>query len=212
MIELSLVLRIRQRYSTRLSRFVYCYFIREPPHRFQRSISWKRILFRLVKKWYHRCLSICLLLLFHTRGSSQVPEKRNQLFGTTDNLLTHFEWANADEEVFMCLWKEVSVIVARRVLFKRNIMRPIFWRWITSKIYFFLSSAYVKWNWLQTVLTESSCCHELLNSVNDSGVEKLNHFCPWFYVRSPQSAFKLSPTDWRFAFPFKFGFQKLIII
>ena len=138
--------------------------------------------------------------------------KKNQLFGTTDNLLTHFEWANADEEVFMCLWKEVSVIVARRVLFKRNIMPLIFWRWITSKIYFFLSSAYVKWNWLQTVLTESSCCHELLNSVNDSGVEKLNHFCPWFYVRSPQSAFKLSPTDWRFAFPFKFGFQKLIII
>ena len=138
--------------------------------------------------------------------------KKNQLFGTTDNLLTHFEWANADEEVFMCLWKEVSVIVARRVLFKRNIMPPIFWRWITSKIYFFLSSAYVKWNWLQTVLTESSCCHELLNSVNDSGVEKLNHFCPCFYVTSPQSAFKLSPTDWRFAFPFKFGFQKLIII
>ena len=165
--------------------------------------------FSPMKKWYHRCLSICLLLLFHTRGSSQAPEKRNQPFGTTDNLLPHFEWANADEEVFMCLWKEVSVIVARRVLFKRNIMRPIFWRWITSKISFFISSAYVKWNWLQTVLTESPCCHELLN---DSGVEKLNHFCPWFYVRSPQSAFKLSPTDWRFAFPFKFGFQKLIII
>ena len=27
----------------------YCYFIREAPHRFQRSISWKRILFRLWK-------------------------------------------------------------------------------------------------------------------------------------------------------------------
>ena len=93
----------------------YCYFIREAPHRFQRSISWKRILFRLMKKWYHRCLSICLLLLFHTRGSSQAPEKVNQPFGTTDNLLTHFEWAKADEEVFMCLWKEVSVIVARLV-------------------------------------------------------------------------------------------------
>ena len=149
---------------------------------------------------------------FIQEARHRLRKKRNQLFGTTDILLTHFEWANADEEVFMCLWKEVSVIVARRVLFKRNIMRPIFWRWITSKIYFFLSSAYVKWNWLQTVLTESSCCHELLNSVNDSGVEKLNHFCPWFYVRGPQSAFKLSPTDWRFAFPFKFGFQKLIII
>ena len=90
-------------------------FLLEQVHRFQRSISWKRILFRLVKKWYHRCLSICLLLLFHTRGSSQVPEKRNQLFGTIDNLLTHFEWENTDEEV--------SVIVGRRVLFKRNIMR-----------------------------------------------------------------------------------------
>ena len=158
-------------------------FLLEQVHRFQRSISWKRILFRLVKKWYHRCLSICLLLLFHTRGSSQVPEKRNQLFGTIDNLLTHFEWANTDEEVFMCLWKKVSVIVARRVLFKRNIMHPIFWRRITSKIYFFLSSAYVKWNWLQTVLTESSCCHELLNSV------KLNHFCPYSFIRLSTSLF-----------------------
>ena len=83
----------------------------------------KRIVFRFVKKWYHRCLSICLLLLFHTRGSSRVSEKRNQLFGTTDNLLTHFEWANANEEVFMCLLKEVSVIVARRMLFKRNTFR-----------------------------------------------------------------------------------------
>ena len=76
-----------------------------------------------MKKWYHRCLSICLLLLFHTRGSSRVSEKRNQLFGTTDNLQTHFEWANANEEVFMCLLKEVSVIVARRMLFKRNTFR-----------------------------------------------------------------------------------------
>ena len=83
----------------------------------------KRIVFRFVKKWYHRCLSICLLLLFHTRGSSRVSEKRNQLFGTTDNLLTHFEWANANEEVFMCLLKEVSVIVARRMLCKRNTFR-----------------------------------------------------------------------------------------
>ena len=73
------------------------------------------------KKWYHRCLSICLLLLFHTRGSSQVPEKRNQILGTTDNLFTHFEWANADEEVFMCLLKEILVIVARCMLFRRNI-------------------------------------------------------------------------------------------
>ena len=47
--------------------------------------------------------------------------KRNQLFGTTNNLLTYFEWANADEDVFMCLLKEVSVIVARRMLSKRNI-------------------------------------------------------------------------------------------
>ena len=46
--------------------------------------------------------------------------KRNQLFGTTNNWLTYFEWANADEEVFMCLLKEVSVIVARRMLSKRN--------------------------------------------------------------------------------------------
>ena len=83
----------------------------------------KGLFFRFVKKWYHRCLSICLLLLFHTRGSSRVSEKRNQLFGTTYNLLTHFEWANANEEVFMCLLKEVSVIVARRMLFKRNTFR-----------------------------------------------------------------------------------------
>ena len=47
--------------------------------------------------------------------------KRNQLFGTTNNLLTYFEWANADEEVSMCLLKEVSVIVARRMQSKRNI-------------------------------------------------------------------------------------------
>ena len=32
----------------------------------------KGLFFRLVKKWYHSCLSVCLLLLFHTRGSSQV--------------------------------------------------------------------------------------------------------------------------------------------
>ena len=62
-----------------------------------------------------------LLLLFHKRGSSRVPEKKNQILGTTDNLLTHFEWANADEEVFMCLLKEISVIVARCMLFRRNI-------------------------------------------------------------------------------------------
>ena len=49
--------------------------------------------------------------------------KRNQLFGKTDNLLTHFEWANADEKILMCLLKEVSVIVARRMLFKRNTFR-----------------------------------------------------------------------------------------
>ena len=76
-----------------------------------------------LKKRCHRCLSICLLLLFNRRGSSQVPEKRNQILGTTDNLLTHFEWANADEEVFMCLLKEISVIVARCMLFRRNISR-----------------------------------------------------------------------------------------
>ena len=35
-----------------------------------------------MKKLYHRCLSICLLLLFYKRGSSRVSEKRNQLFGT----------------------------------------------------------------------------------------------------------------------------------
>ena len=131
-----------------------------------------------LKKWCHRCLSICLLLLFHRRGSSQVPEKRNQILGTTDNLLTHFEWANADEEVFMCLLKEISVIVARCMLFRRNISccqlpqykeketnteqcrqqsslagehrakhlkncyEPHLCRWITSKIYFFLSSVH----------------------------------------------------------------------
>ena len=49
--------------------------------------------------------------------------KKNQLFGTTDNLLSHFEWANADKKVFMCLLKEISVIVARRMLFKRNTFR-----------------------------------------------------------------------------------------
>ena len=131
-----------------------------------------------LKKRCHRCLSICLLLLFNRRGSSQVPEKRNQILGTTDNLLTHFEWANADEEVFMCLLKEISVIVARCMLFRRNISRcqlpqykeketnteqcrqqsslagehrakhlkncyePHLCRWITSKIYFFLSSVH----------------------------------------------------------------------
>ena len=76
-----------------------------------------------MKKRYHRCLSICLLLLFHTKGLSEVPEKKNQLFGKTDNLLTHFEWANADEKILMCLLKEFSVIVARRMLFKRNTFR-----------------------------------------------------------------------------------------
>ena len=49
--------------------------------------------------------------------------KKNQLFGTTDNLLSHFEWANADKKVFMCLLKGISVIVARRMLFKRNTFR-----------------------------------------------------------------------------------------
>ena len=49
--------------------------------------------------------------------------KKNQLFGKTDNLLTHFEWANADEKILMFLLKEVSVIVARRMLFKRNTFR-----------------------------------------------------------------------------------------
>ena len=49
--------------------------------------------------------------------------KKNQLFGTTDFLVSHFEWANADKKVFMCLLKEVSVIVARRMLFKRNTFR-----------------------------------------------------------------------------------------
>ena len=80
--------------------------------------------------------------------------------------------------VLMCLLREVLVIDAQLVLFKRNIsrcqlpqykkketnieqcrrqrslavdtdqniwrtaMHPIFWRWITSKIYFFLSSAH----------------------------------------------------------------------
>ena len=53
------------------------------------------------------------------RGSG----KKNQLFGKTDNLLTHFEWANADEKILMCLLKEFSVIVARRMLFKRNTFR-----------------------------------------------------------------------------------------
>ena len=53
-----------------------------------------------------------------------VPRKlscKRQQLGTTNNLLTYFEWANADEDVFMCLLKEVSVIVARRMLSKRSI-------------------------------------------------------------------------------------------
>ena len=36
----------------------------------------KWLFFALWKKWYYRCLSICLLLLFHIRGTSQVPEKK----------------------------------------------------------------------------------------------------------------------------------------
>ena len=36
------------------------------------TLKKKGLFFRLVKKWYHSCLSVCLLLLFHTRGSSQV--------------------------------------------------------------------------------------------------------------------------------------------
>ena len=72
------------------------------------------------KKWYHKCLSICPYCYFIQEACHRFRKEKNQLFGTTDNLLTHFEWANADEKVFMCLLKEVSVIVARRMLFKRN--------------------------------------------------------------------------------------------
>ena len=36
----------------------------------------KKDCFSLCEKRYHRCLSICLLLLFHTKGLSQVPEKK----------------------------------------------------------------------------------------------------------------------------------------
>ena len=103
--------------------FIAISSVRHPTGSNGRSAKKKRIIFRLVEKRYHRCHSVCLLQLFHTRGSSEAQEKRNQLFGTAHNLLTHFEWANADEEVFMCLLKEVSVIVARRVLFKRIIFR-----------------------------------------------------------------------------------------
>ena len=49
---------------------------------------------------------------FIQEASHSFRKKRNQLFGTTDNLLTYFEWADADEEVVMCLLKKVSVIVA----------------------------------------------------------------------------------------------------
>ena len=103
--------------------FIAISSVRHPTGSNGRSAKKRRIIFRLVEKRYHRCHSVCLLQLFHTRGSSEAQEKRNQLFGTAHNLLTHFEWANADEEVFMCLLKEVSVIVARRVLFKRIIFR-----------------------------------------------------------------------------------------
>ena len=103
--------------------------------------------------------------------------------------------------------KEINFLaqqtICLRALNEQTLMR---------KSYVFMEGSFSHRRSACAVPTESSCCHELLNSVNDSGVEKLNHFCPWFYVRSPQSAFKLSPTDWRFAFPFKFGFQKLIII
>ena len=115
-----------------------------------------------MKKRFHRCLSICLLLLFHTRGLS----------------VGYALWMSKRWRVLMCLLREVLVIDAQLVLFKRNIsrcqlpqykkketnteqcrrqrslavdtdeniwrtaMHPIFWRWITSKIYFFLSSAH----------------------------------------------------------------------
>ena len=38
--------------------------------------------------------------------------KRNQLFGITGNLLMHFEWADTDEEVVMCLLKFQSLSLA----------------------------------------------------------------------------------------------------
>ena len=106
----------------------------------------------VLKNWYYRRLYFFLLLLFYPWATPQVltvdqlkkdcfslcektisqmslsrlvtgSGKKNQLFGKTDNLLTHFEWANADEKILMCLLKEVSVIVARRMLFKRNTFR-----------------------------------------------------------------------------------------
>ena len=95
----------------------YCYFIREPHHMFQRSISWKKVVFRPIKMISQ--LSLCLPLVQEAHHRFRI--KRNQLFGTTNNLLMYFEWANADEEVFICLLKEVLVIVARRMLSKRNI-------------------------------------------------------------------------------------------
>ena len=38
--------------------------------------SAEKRLFSAPYKWYHSCLSVCLLLLFHTRGSSQVPDEK----------------------------------------------------------------------------------------------------------------------------------------
>ena len=71
------------------------------------------------------CFSLCEKTISQMSLSRLVTGsgKKNQLFGKTDNLLTHFEWANADEKILMCLLKEVSVIVARRMLFKRNTFR-----------------------------------------------------------------------------------------
>ena len=80
----------------------------------------KKVVFRPIKMISH--LSLCLpLAAISYKAHHRFRIKRNQLFGTTNNLLTYFEWANADEEVFICLLKEVSVIVARCMLSKRNI-------------------------------------------------------------------------------------------
>ena len=111
----------------------------------------KWLFFALWKKWYYRCLSICLLLLFHIRGTSQVPEKkksnpRSSSYGVCRPDETFLVASCLSTRKRKRMQNNVDNKVHQRGNTEQNnwrtAMHPIFWRWITSKIYFFLSSAH----------------------------------------------------------------------
>ena len=92
----------------------YCYFIREAPTGSNgRSAKKKGLFFALWKNdiTVVSLFASCCCFIEEARHRFRRKEI-NSLAQQTICLITYFEWADADEEVVMCLLKKVSVIFA----------------------------------------------------------------------------------------------------